>query len=141
METQEFARRIQSAQTKITQQIASINGTANSRSLDIFDTNAGGALHSYRIEQRRTANAKIERQASTITGTLYEYIKFLSNCQNCEELWEWLQGELMPRPIYKEGGGIDWQAWWSKLHNSALNTEYNRQYGRALQTIYSCFWV
>lgn len=141
MDTNEFKTRIESAKTKIRQQIAQINSTANSRSLNVLDTGVGGPEHSYRIEQRRRTNGKIEREASTIASTLYGYIGALSNCQDCEQLWQWLQRELMPRPLYKEGGGIDWQAWWSQLNNSALNTEYNRQYGQALQTIYSCFWV
>lgn len=138
MDTNEFKTRIESAKSKIKQQIDQIYRTANSRSLNV---GVGGPEHSYRIEQRRRTNGKIEREASSIASTLYGYIDSLSNCQNSQDVWQWLQRELMPRPIYREGGGIDWQAWWSQLHSSALNTEYNRQYGRALQTIYSCFWV
>ena len=141
MDTKDFQTRIESAKAKIRQQIDQINRTANSRSLNVLDTGVGGSEHSYRIEERRRINGKIDREACTITGTLYGYIDFLSNCQNSNELWQWLQRELIPRPIYKEKGGIDWPAWWEEQRKSPLNTEFGRQYGQALQKIYSCFWV
>jgi hypothetical protein len=141
MENQEFQRRRESAISKLRQQIDRINGVTNSKLLDVYDTGVGSPEHTYQANQRAKANGQVLRESGVITSTLYDYIKDINRCSDDTELWQWLQGELMPRAVYKEEGGIDWPKWWSAMRDKSLDSKYNRAYGKALQDIYSCFWV
>lgn len=141
MDIEEYTRRRDRAVASLRRQIASIDGITRARLVNVFDTKAGSGEHSYLVEQRRRSNAMVERQPGIITGTLYDYIEDLQRCSDTTQIWAWLHRELRPVAVYSECGGIDWSQWWRNLEASSTASEYDRQYGRALQAVYSCFWV
>ncbi len=69
MDNQEFQRRRESAISKVRQQIDRINGVANSKLLDVYDTGVGSPEHTYQANQRAKANGQNPLA--------------LSNCQLC----------------------------------------------------------
>lgn len=144
MDSESFQRRKRNAEDRLRALMQGEARVGVARTVIVTDTGVGNPDHYTAIDDRRRANARVERQTNHNVRLIAEIFDALRPCTTPDEVWKSVvlrnRSALGPSAsrTQEQGGGVDWAAVdaWARANSLIAVPEFIA----AIKAVYAQFW-